>query len=123
LIYNGADHFRTGGCIGVDAYVTLFLLSVYPNVKQTIILPSVDKLIDPRMYMLRYCQRSFHGINVDNMPEGTTYRDRNHKVIVDADEFIGFDCTGNKRSGTRMSYNIAMGLEMPAEVIPLHNHF
>ena len=73
---------------------------MYPNVRQTIVVPSNKKLVNNKVLSIK-------NATVIYMPDGSSYRDRNKK-IVELSEYVEAFWNGAKfRSGTFMTINIA----------------
>jgi|SaaInlStandDraft_4_1057021.scaffolds.fasta_scaffold34738_2 hypothetical protein len=91
----------TGACVGVDEYIFFWFRAYYPDVPQTVVFPADRKAVDLTEGEVRVT-----GHTVVCMPPGTSYRQRNEK-IVELSGMVGAFWTGQKRSGTYMTMNIA----------------
>lgn len=101
------DTIVTGACTGLDSQISHLVKRDYPFVKQKIVVPYDRKYVDVT---------TFANGTVIEMPEGTSYRNRNEKMV----SLVGYCINesgikegmiafwnGNKRSGTYMTMNIA----------------
>lgn len=98
LALTSDDRIITGGCIGVDSQIFWLVREHYPTVPQTVVIPSNFIKVDQSILW-----RADHVIR---MPKGTTYRERNERLVEESDSITAF-WTGAIRSGTNMTKNIA----------------
>lgn len=108
-----ATEFITGGCLGVDGYIVRFGIESWGNaVNQVIIAPANHKLVDEKALELAH--------SVIQMRKGTSYRDRNEKIVKEAYIMMAFWDGKTVRSGTLMTMNIAKREGKLARVVFLH---
>ena len=91
----------TGACVGVDECIFFWFRAHYPEIPQTVVFPADRKAVDLTEGEVRIA-----GHTVVLMPPGTSYRQRNEK-LVELSDLVGAFWTGQKRSGTYMTMNIA----------------
>jgi predicted Rossmann fold nucleotide-binding protein DprA/Smf involved in DNA uptake len=105
----------TGACLGVDAYVALIAWRT-PYLKVHTIVPADRSRVDP--YWRDHCD------TFEEMPPGTTYRDRNERIVALSDRLIAVpdypeDAPESRRSGTWMTIRIARRTGRPVQVVTL----
>jgi len=88
----------TGACVGVDAYVHHWFADHFPEVRRTVVFPGNLKATDPSVADTAH--------EVQRMPAGSSYRARNTRMVELSDTMASF-WTGQERSGTYMTMNIA----------------
>ena len=98
LLSTKNDTVITGGCIGVDSQIFWLVHKHYPTVPQTVVIPSNYTKVDQSIL--------WRADRVIRMPKGTSYRDRNKRLVKESDCITAF-WTGVNRSGTNMTKNIA----------------
>lgn len=96
-----ADGFVTGGCVGGDAIIAKAINEFHPATSHKIVVPFNKTQVDSAVYELAHPSD-----NIIYMPNGTNYRDRNTRIVKESTRMIAF-WTGNVRSGTKMTINIA----------------
>ena len=96
-----STHIVTGACIGFDAQVHLLTGVVDLSVKRLVIVPADHKKVDARVMS--------DSTNVDyvQMPDGTSYRDRNEEIIRCSTVMAGFWTGKRAYNGTFMTLRIA----------------
>lgn len=101
---NDGTEFTTGACIGWDAWIFIHLINQFPKAHHRVIIPANLSLVDQEV--LR--EAEWRNVEMVWMPEGSTYRDRNNRILDDTDLLYAF-ITGklNPRSGTSMTLNLA----------------
>ena len=112
LVADGTE-FTTGACRGIDIFLYYALKAKYPQAWHRVIVPW-----DKRQAVI---PEEAKNTEIIYMPEGTTFRDRN-KRILDFTDFlyvIPFDKLEVPYSGTWMTHNIAKDRKIPLEVISL----
>lgn len=118
VIKNLPDDVRivNGGCVGVDTLVAryAFLRSLHVHT----IFPSDLSQVDPDAY--RWCTTS------ERMPEGSSYRDRDRRIVEESDVLIAFaqypeNYSRSLRSGTWMTVRIAKRCNVPVLVYVLND--
>jgi len=107
------DLVVTGGCIGGDHEIaktaTKLGLAVHT------VLPTDTSRVDPEWE--EWC------VSWERMPEGTTYRNRNERLVELGNKLFGFPNlpeSRDVRSGTWMTIRIARMAKVPQEVRILH---
>lgn len=98
LLFKPDDWLVTGGCIGVDAQVYHLCRGRFPDVQQLVIFPWNQSKCDTSIAVTAE--------DIIFMPEGSDYRMRNERLVEESDRVIAF-WTGQERSGTYMTMNIA----------------
>ena len=96
-----AQKFITGGCWGGDEAIAMAINKYHPNIPHTVIVPYNRSQVSQKAI-----QCASPKDNIIWMPEQTSYRDRNKKIVELSDKIIAF-WNGNMRSGTKMTINIA----------------
>lgn len=101
-----AKGFVTGACIGIDKFVGLQLLQRYPGKSHTVIVPA------DRSRIAAWWRPYGDAVEVIEMPPGTTYQDRNRRIITHSDMLIGFPAHGEAagdslRSGSWQTIRMA----------------
>lgn len=92
----------TGGCVGVDSYVHHWFRKNHPDILRVVVLPGDLKAVD-----LSVCDSASGGvIEMPSSGKGSTYRDRNEELVRRSRLMASF-WTGQERSGTYMTMNIA----------------
>ncbi len=95
-----AELYITGACTGVDALVALHMAEHHPEIQQLIIVPAKRTYVDERVLRIKDALITY-------MPKGSTYRERNERIVFNATKLEAF-WNGNRRhSGTYMTMNIA----------------
>jgi hypothetical protein len=89
----------TGACHGVDAFIVAYLGMNHPMVRNVVVVPALRSQVS-----IGILDRS--DVELVLMPAGTTYRDRNTKIVELAETVEAF-WTGQFRSGTNMTIGIA----------------
>lgn len=111
--------YVTGACVGVDAFVGENLYMLRPRAHHVVVVPADRSRVC--RWWVDATGAVLPGVEVVEMPEGTTYRDRNHELLVDADVLFGFpDLPENDprsaRSGSWMTVRLAKSLSKPVFV-------
>lgn len=88
----------TGACVGIDSYVHHWFFKNYPWIHRTVVFPGDLKAVDLTVEAT--------ADEVIRMPKGSSYRARNEKMVEISDRMAAF-WTGQQRSGTHMTLNIA----------------
>lgn len=92
--------FITGGCWGGDTEIAKAVREYHPEIPHKVILPANRSQVD-RVAI----ESAWPKDNIVKMPEGSSYRDRNTRIVRVCDRLIAF-WTGSMRSGTLMTINI-----------------
>jgi len=108
----GMTQAITGACKGIDSFIALYLVSEFPEISQTIVVPSNRKFVSMDIMKLFDSK-----VNYIYMPNDSNYRDRNIK-IVELSEVMDAFWTGKKTySGTYMTINIAKKADKLRKII------
>ena len=99
-LITGGCEFITGGCWGGDTEIAKAVREYHPEVNHKVILPANRNQVD-RVAI----ESAFPKDNIVKMPEGSSYRDRNTRIVRECNRLIAF-WTGSTRSGTLMTINI-----------------
>lgn len=102
---NLADGFVTGACVGGDEFIGSTLHDFYPAKRHVVIVPSDWTKVRPWW-------RGREGIEVIQMPAGTSYRDRNIKIVDMTTVLVGHPQyaegdTRSRRSGSWQTVRLA----------------
>jgi hypothetical protein len=89
-----------GACTGYDAEIQMWFRLARPGIRRIVVVPANRGKVDPRC--LQDSEASFI-----YMPDGTSYRDRNTKLVELSDHMAGFWTGKTAYSGTWMTLNIA----------------
>lgn len=103
----------TGACHGVDAQVATYAFTAPAGLKIHTVVPSDRSRVDPDW--LGWCH------TYEEMPPGTTYRDRNVRIVAQSDRLIAFpdhaeDAPESRRSGTWQTVRLARKAGKPVEL-------
>lgn len=114
----GYDEFTTGACVGFDAIAAWRLAATRPEATHRLVVPANRSQVD--MDLVRaFTQRMLHPSRefsgtyiVEFMPEGTSYKQRNERIVSYADGMcavVGYpeDHGKSRRSGSWQTIRIA----------------
>lgn len=112
LMVADGQEFTTGSCVGVDAYVGRILTFIYPRAKHRVVVPANRKQVDYWWHPIEQWAEKGIDLTVELMPIGTSFRERNERIVDYTDELIVFashpESHGkSRRSGTWMTKRIA----------------
>jgi hypothetical protein len=117
------EEFVTGGCVGFDAVVgaTLARWPQTRDARHTVILPANRSQVDAWYEDPEVADR----VTVIEMPEGTSYRDRDLELVKRGDELCYVadypeHHGSQRRSGTWLTVRLARGYNLPIRGIVLH---
>ena len=101
-----ADRYVTGACIGGDAFIGRWLYANRPDAEHVVIVPADRSRVDPW-----WLTGDFRPALIF-MPQGTTYADRNARLVAEATCMFGFpaypeDDPRSLRSGTWQTIRMA----------------
>lgn len=104
------ERYVTGACIGGDAFIGRWLYANRPEAEHAVIVPADRSRVDP--WWLEAKERP---VTVTEMPAGTTYADRNARLVAEASAVFGFpaypeDDRRSLRSGTWQAIRMARKL-------------
>jgi hypothetical protein len=116
-LHNGTE-FWTGACVGLDDYVAQQLVQLYPWARHVVVMPHDRRQVDPAFIEWAVAHPK---VEIIWMPEGTTMRDRNTKIVENVDrlEVFPYRRLAKPYSGTWMTANIADKLGVPTDVLVL----
>jgi hypothetical protein len=77
--------YVTGACIGGDAFIGRWLYANRPEAEHAVIVPADRSRVDPW-----WLEARGRPVTVIEMPAGTTYADRNARLVAEADVVFGF---------------------------------
>lgn len=105
-----ADRYLTGACIGGDAFIGLWLLRNRPDAEHVVVVPADRSRVD---YWWIYA--SGPQATVIEMPPGTTYANRNARLVAEAGAVLAFPAYPENdprslRSGTWQTVRYARAL-------------
>lgn len=98
-----AGRYVTGGAIGGDAFIGRWLAVNRPDAEHLVIVPADRSRVDP--WWLEPGIRCLTLVEVIEMPRGSTYADRNYRIMQESSMIDGFpgypeDHPQSRRSGT-----------------------
>lgn len=102
------DRYVTGGCVGGDAFIGEWLFQNRPDAEHVVIVPADRSRVGPWWLS---CRRDREP-TVIFMPWGTTYADRNARLVAEGTFTFGFpayleDDSRSRRSGTWQTIRMA----------------
>ena len=105
---HNANGFVTGACIGIDHYVGLRLLRMYPDKHHTVVVPADRSRVVNwwAPYAAPPAPVGWSppaGVEVIEMPAGTSYRDRNQRMIDLGSFLIGYPARTEFHDASRRS--------------------
>lgn len=80
-----ADRYLTGACMGGDAFIGRWLRLHRPDAEHVVIVPADRSRVDPW-----WEQDGCPPVTVTEMPPGTTYADRNARLVTEANAVFAF---------------------------------
>lgn len=95
------DRYVTGACVGGDAFIGRWLRKHRSGAEHVVIVPADHSRVDPW-----WEQAGCPPVTVIEMPEGTTYADRNARLVAEADAVFAFPAylEGDRRSARSGSW-------------------
>jgi hypothetical protein len=102
-----ADRYVTGACTGGDAFIGRWLQANRPGAEHVVIVPANRRRVDP------WWTAVTGPVTVIEMPPGSTYADRNRRLVDEGTCLFGFpahpeDDYRSRRSGTWQAIRMAM---------------
>jgi hypothetical protein len=76
--------YVTGGCRDGDSFIGQWLHAMYPSAEHVVVVPANRSQVDP------WWELPGMTVTVIEMPEGTTYADRNARIVHESDAVVGF---------------------------------
>lgn len=104
---NDFDGFVTGGAIGGDACIGLYLYKIYPDKQHWVVVP------DNRSQVYQWWHKEdTMNVNQVLMPGGSSYKDRNQEIVNRSHVLFGFPeypelDPRSRRSGTWQTIRLA----------------
>src|SRR5579863_4966865 len=100
------DRYVTGACLGGDAFIGRWLYLNRPHAQHAVIVPADRSRVDP------WWLEVTGPVEVTEMPPGTTYADRNARLVAEGTCVFGFpaypeDDPRSQRSGTWQTVRLA----------------
>jgi hypothetical protein len=100
--------FVTGGCRGFDAYVGEMLFRIWPEKQHWVIVPANHDQVDfwwRQPHIVEMTREFPHALKIMQMPEGSSYKDRNQRIVELCDSLFYMaeypeDDSRSRRSGT-----------------------
>lgn len=113
----GGSEFTTGACVGFDAIAAHCLLDNFPDAVHRLVVPANQSQVDHEI-IERFQRLQGNRHIIEYMPDGTTYRQRNERILHHADKLVAVAefpelNTRSTRSGTWMTVRIARRLGLP----------
>ncbi len=109
------DEFTSGACVGVDCFIGRWCAERFSKVIHRVVVPANRTRVGDYSW----------ATEVLEMPDGTTYRDRNYKMLEFADVLLAFPAYAeenlkSKRSGTWQTIREARRRNIVTVVNPLN---
>jgi hypothetical protein len=100
-----ASRYVTGGCIGGDSFIGRWLFWNRPDAEHVVVVPADRSRVDPWWTWVQ-------PVTLIVMPPGTTYRDRNERLVAESTVVYGFPAyveedPRSRRSGTWQAARMA----------------
>lgn len=113
-----ADCFVSGAAFGVDSTAAQFAMECHPHAQHHVIVPD-GVYNDIFVAILKTFESP--NVNLEFMPKGTNYMDRNDRMVELADKLIGFPKTSTmqRRSGTWATIRRGTAKGIPVHIFPL----
>lgn len=121
------DHFVTGGCQGFDEYVGMGLAYAFPAKRHTVIVPSNRLQVAVWWPDVKTYVEDLGGVfEVIEMPQGTTYKDRNEAIVNRSDELFYLadypeQDSNSRRSGTWQTVRLARKKGVPVDGVVVNS--
>lgn len=107
------SRYVTGGARGGDACIGYFLYATRPRAEHVVVIPADRSQIDPWWETVN---ARGGAVTLIEMPPGTTYAQRNTRIVHESDAIVGFpaypeDDPRSLRSGTWQTIRLAKDAE------------
>lgn len=117
------DTWVTGGCIDGDAVIGRTMARLRPNDLHIVALPSNRSRVD---YWWQDSEFADIELEIHEMPEGSSYKDRNQHIVDISNGMLGFplyteDDSRSLRSGTWQTIRLARKNNLPLQVFVLRS--
>jgi hypothetical protein len=98
-----ADRYVTGACVGGDTFIGRWLFENRPQAEHVVVIPADRSRVDD--WWISASFTSDRPVTVTEMPPGTTYADRNARLVAEGDAVFAFPAypesdPRSRRSGT-----------------------
>lgn len=108
---HGATEFTTGACVGGDALIARTMLAEFPDAIHRLVVPANRSQVDIDLYH-DFITHTGGWACIEFMPAGSTYRDRNLRLLDHGDMLCPVanydeDDGHSRRSGTWMTVRLA----------------
>lgn len=105
-----ADRYVTGACVGGDAFIGWWLFDRYPQSEHAVVVPADRSRVNDWWVSASFT--SGRPVTVIEMPPGTTYADRNARLVAEGNAVFGFPAypendPRSRRSGTWQTIRLA----------------
>ncbi len=105
LIGKQASGFVTGACTGIDAIIGFSAATEWPDRRHIVFVPADRRHVDRWWF-------DFDFVEVYEMPPGSTYRERNQRIVDTSQRIVGYpigaeDHPAQRRSGTWQTIRMA----------------
>jgi hypothetical protein len=110
-----ADRYVTGGCWGGEAIIGLWLYRARPRAEHVVVVPANRSQVSPWWEGVQGGR-----ITLIFMEPGTTYKDRNTRIVMESNQLCGFPAyeendSRSLRSGTWQTLRLGVKHGIPTE--------
>ena len=117
--------YTTGACVGTDAFIGAWLWRHAPRALHRVVVPA-DRSRVESWWLHRAIREAAgsYGVEVEEMGPGTSYRDRNLRIVERSDVLVAFPAYGEDdprslRSGTWQTVRMARRAGLEVRVVVL----